>query len=338
MILTLVDEALACGARLSKIGEVLGLSVRTLQRWRLTPRDGRSDATRARPANALSDEERQAILELSTSPEYRELSPNQIVPMLADQNVYIASESTFYRVLRQAKLQNHRESSRPIRNRHPRRLKATGPNQVWSWDITYLRTPVRGMYFYLYVFLDVWSRKIVGWQVYDTESGEHAAALFERICKAENIHPDQLTLHQDNGSPMKAATFQATLQRLGVSASFSRPSVSNDNAFSESLYRTLKYRPEFPSRPFHSLQQAREWVRAFTHWYNTLHRHSAISFVTPSQRHEGAHRKLLQRRFRLYTRARARNPQRWSRHVRSWKLVDTVELNPRRNQKTELAA
>jgi transposase InsO family protein len=263
------------------------------------------------------------------SPEYRDKSPKQIVPLLADQGEYVASESTVYRILRDEGQATHRASSKAPTKRHrPEPLTATGPNQVWSWDITYLRSAVRGSFHYLYMVLDVWSRKIVGFEVHDTECSELAARLLEQSCLAEDIGEDVLVLHSDNGAPMKGATMLATLQELGVAASFSRPSVSNDNPFSESAFRTAKYRPDFPSRPFTDLDEARTWSRSFVRWYNDHHLHSSICFVTPSDRHHGHDVRILDDRDDVYAQARARHPERWSRETRNWSPAHTVTLNP----------
>jgi putative transposase len=335
MMLSLVDEAVRSGARLRKACQELGLSVRTIQRWREDDiGDDRRHGPRTVPANKLSAEERQQVLETVNSPEFRDLSPNQIVPRLADQQIYIASESTMYRILREQKQLNHRERSKPATSRRPHEHVATGPFQVWSWDITYLRGAVRGSFYYLYMFEDVWSRKIVGWQIYEEESMELAASLFRETCAKWKLDPDGLVLHSDNGGPMKGSTMLATLQRLGVVASFSRPHVSDDNPYSEALFRTLKYRPEYPTEAFSSLEHARAWTKSFVTWYNTDHRHSAIRFVTPEERHDGREGDILAKRHRVYQLARERNPERWSAHTRNWKPVKIVTLNPKR-KKTE---
>jgi transposase InsO family protein len=205
---------------------------------------------------------------------------------------------------------------------------AHGPNQVWSWDITYLPTTVRGRFLYLYLILDVWSRKIVAAHVYDTECATHAAALFARTCQHAALDPRGLVLHADNGGPMKGSTMVATLERLGVLPSFSRPRVSNDNPFSEALFRTLKYCAAYPSGPFTDLDAANIWVTAFVHWYNHEHQHSAIRFVTPEDRHTGREHTILAARQRVYEAARATNPARWSGTTRNWTPVTTVRLNP----------
>ena len=335
MILSLVDEAVRSGARLPSACHELGLSVRTIQRWR-EPDGGedRRHGPRTVPANKLSVEERQQILEVVNSPEFRDLSPHQIVPRMADQELYLASESTIYRLLREHKQLTHRERSRPATSRRPNEHVATGACQVWSWDITYLRGPVRGSFYYLYMIEDVWSRKIVGWQIHEEESVELAASLFRETCAYLKLDPDGLVLHSDNGGPMKGSTMLATLQRLGVVASFSRPRVSDDNPYSEALFRTLKYRPEYPSEAFSSLEHARSWTAFFVTWYNTEHRHSAIRFVTPDERHDGRDTAILANRHRVYQLAHEKNPERWSRKTRNWKPVEIVTLNPTRT-KTE---
>jgi transposase InsO family protein len=330
MILGLVQQSVDAGARRERACAVLGLDVRTLQRWKRQGlgEDGRS-GPRKPPPNQLSAAERARVLALSNSPEYRELSPNQIVPRLADQGEYVASESSFYRILRAADQQQHREPSRTATGRHrPDELLADGPNQVWSWDISYLPTLTRGRFVYLYLVLDVWSRKIVGWEVHDHESSELAAQLIAAACAREGVARDQLVIHSDNGAPMKGATLLATLQLLGVLASFSRPGVSDDNPSSEALFRTAKYRPNYPRAGFADREAARRWVTGFVRWYNQEHRHSAIRFVTPEQRHSGADRALLASRGELYQRAQARHPERWSRHTRDWSRPASVALNP----------
>jgi transposase InsO family protein len=328
----LVEEAVAAGARLSKACEVIGLPPRTLQRWVHSPVDGRKGPRRS-PANKLSPRERQQVVAVATSAEFRDMSPKQIVPLLADRGTYVASESTFYRVLHDEKLQHQRSRTRPPAKR-PHEHAADGPWQVASWDITYLRSHVRGQFFFLYLVEDIWSRKIVGWDVHDAESSELAAALVERVRRSADRDLDGWVLHSDNGGPMKGATMLATLQRLGVVPSFSRPRVSDDNPFAESLFRTLKYRPEYPVAGFATLEDARCWVSAFVHWYNHEHQHSGIGFVTPADRHAGVDLEILDARRCVYERAQRRKPQRWSRHTRAWSRPAVVTLNPERGAAT----
>ena len=330
MILGLVDETVVAGARQHKVCEILDLDARTVQRWRTQGiGEDRRAGPRQIPGNKLSAMERARILETVNSPEFRDLSPNQVVPILAERGTYLGSESTIYRLLREQGQMVHRETSRASTKRHrPDEQIASGPNQVWSWDITYLHSPIRGAFFYLYVVLDVWSRKLVGWAVHEQESAEHASVMIEAACAREGIERGQLVLHSDNGGPMKGATMLAMLQVLGVVASFSRPRVSDDNPFSEALFRTVKYRPSFPRGAFASIEQASEWMTEFVRWYNTEHRHSAIKYVTPDDRHSGREGAILERRRLAYQTARAQHPQRWSGAVRDWTPVATVALNP----------
>lgn len=333
-LLALLCEACDAGARWARACAQIGLNLRTVQRWQhpqaqhgdLRASDQRKPCT---PPNKLSEAERLGALELLNSAEFKDLSPSQIVPRLADQGRYVASESTLYRLLRDSGQLTHRRLERaPHPRSKPRALVATEPDRIYCWDITYLPTEVRGIHFYLYLFVDLFSRKIVGWQVYDRESTEQASALLQDICQRQGIQPAQLSVHSDNGSPMRGETMLATMQRLGIAPSRSRPGVSNDNPYSESLFKTLKYRPDLPVKPFADLLQARRWVSKLVDWYNSEHRHSGISFVTPDQRHELLDASLLQARHEVYEAARQRHPNRWSKHTRDWSRKDRVHLNP----------
>jgi transposase InsO family protein len=331
MAIELIEEAVAAGARRHQACAVLEITVRTLQRWEKDDAKDRRKVAAAKrvPNNKLSDEERQAILATCNKPEFQSLPPSQIVPRLADNGEYLASESSFYRVLREAdQVQRRGRAQAPRRLAKPEGYQASGPNQVWSWDITFLAASIRGVFYRLYLVEDIFSRKIVGWEVHENESADHASVLIRKACLAEGVHHDGLVLHADNGGPMKGATMLATLQRLGVVPSFSRPSVSDDNPYSESLFRTLKYTPAYPNKPFESIEAARQWVHRFVQWYNNEHRHSAIRYVTPDQRHRGADRELLKQREAVYEAARQRNPARWSGTTRNWNPVTEVWLNP----------
>jgi len=331
-IILLIQEARQSGARQSKACEVIGISAKTYQRWSLNQTNDLQDK-RLEPKhevrNKLTAQERERIIETANEPDYADLSPSKIVPLLADKGVYIASESSFYRVLKANEQLKHRQKTKPTKQiKKPKALVATGPNQLYSWDITYLPTLVKGVFLYLYLVMDIYSRKIVGWQVYDNESSALAADLMKNICLEEGVERGQVTLHSDNGSPMKGATMLATLQELGIMPSFSRPSVSNDNPYSESLFRTLKYRPEYPEKPFSDLPAAREWVHGFVQWYNNDHLHSSIKFVTPTQRHTGEDVVILAKRQQVYQAAKESHPSRWSGDIRNWDPVTEVYLNP----------
>ena len=330
-----IDEACAAGARLDKACNIAGISHRTIQRYRQDDQvslDKRKSAASHRtPANKLTDAERSEILRVANFPEFADKPPSQIVPDLADQGIYVASESSFYRVLRAAKQLAHRGRTKAPTHSKPDELVATGPNQLWSWDITYLPTTVKGLFFYLYLIMDIYSRKIVGWEVFAEESAEHAASTFQKAYLRQSVAGKPLILHSDNGSPMKGATMLGTLQRLGVMPSFSRPSVSNDNAYSESLFKTMKYNSGFPEKPFDTVTEARQWVSGFEHWYNEEHRHSAIQFVTPGQRHRGEDILILKKREDIYEAARANRPERWAKQCRNWKHIASVTLNAKKS-------
>jgi transposase InsO family protein len=339
MILAMVNVAVDAGARREQACEVVGLAARTMERWREADvgDDGRA-GPKTRAANAFTPAERAKVLSVVNSPEYRDLPPKQVVPRLADEGRYVGSESTIYRILRAEGQDAHRGRAKPRTVRTVDEHVATAANQVWSWDITYLLSSIRGRFFYLYLVEDVWSRRIVGFEVHEEESMDASAALVRAACAAERVDPDGLVLHSDNGGPMKGSTMLATLRQLGIVASFSRPSVSDDNPFIESLFRTLKYRPEYPHKPFETLEHARAWVAAFVAWYNTEHRHSAIRFVTPDERHDGRETAVLANRVRVYERARRKNPNRWSRRTRNWTPAPAVFLNPKRDQETIASA
>jgi putative transposase len=331
MILGLLDEAVTAGARASQACAVMGLSLRAMQRWRAADvGDDHRYGPKTRPPSRLTERERQQVLAMVNSPAYRDLSPKQIVPRLADAGQYIASESTMYRILREENQLAHRGRAKAPEPRPVQEHVATAPNQVWSWDITYLRTTVKGRFYFLYLLMDIYSRRIMGWSVHEEESAELASSLMYATCAENALDPAGLVLHSDNGGPMRGSTMLATLQWLGVIPSFSRPRVSNDNPFSEALFRTLKYRPNYPYRAFDTLEEACTWVARFVHWYNTEHHHSALRFVTPDDRHFGREEAILARRRRVYEQARRRRPERWSGELRNWTPVGPVYLNPQK--------
>jgi len=329
------------GAKKKKACETLEISIRTLQRWgrkKEISMDQRSEIERKPPKNKLSPLERAQIIDTCNQSDFSSLPPSQIVPRLADEGCYLASESSFYRILKEENQLNHRGRSQSSQKKKtPTTHIATGPNQVWSWDITYLPSNVRGQFHYLYLIEDIYSRKIVGWEVHAVENGELAAELIQRTVIAEHCFRSPLVLHSDNGSPMKSCTFQAKLTDLGITTSHSRPRVSNDNAYSESLFRTLKYCPNWPTDGFATLDVARDWVNDFASWYNTEHCHSSIKFVTPMQRHNGEDKRILEKRHQLYTDAKERKPERWSGETRNWTPVGNVTLNPEKSETAEAA-
>jgi putative transposase len=333
-----IHAAHADGARLRLACETAGIDLRTLQRWKaqqgLSAGDGRPQAVRPLPSHALRPEERAKLLAVANEPRFAAVPPARIVPMLADEGVYLASESSFSRVLREQGQSRHRGRAKaPKASRPPTTHIAAAPRQVWCWDMTYLPAIVLGRWFYLYLILDLYSRKIVGWEVHDTDDSDHAAHLVRRTALAEGIAAmtTKPVLHGDNGSTLKATTVLAMLNWLGVKPSYSRPRVSDDNAYAESLFRTAKYRPEFPATGFADLNAARTWAAGFVRWYNHDHRHSGIRYVSPAQRHDGEDHSILAARHALYTRARALNPARWSGTTRNWSPLGPVTLNPERD-------
>ena len=336
-----IDEAVQAGARLAPACAEADISIRSHQRWRRgvsVIADARPRAQRPTPANKLSAAERAAIIACANEARFASLPPSQIVPRLADEGVYLASESSFYRVLSSADQLRHRGRAAAPVKRVATTHVAHAPNEVWCWDITYLPAAIRGDFFYLYLMLDLYSRKMVGWEIYAEESGENASVLLQRSCLAESIgqHGKPLVLHADNGAPMKSSTLRATMQFLGVTSSYSRPRVSDDNAYVESLFRTCKYRPDYPAQGFVNIDDARTWVQQFARWYNGEHRHSGIVFVTPEQRHQGADSALLKQRHTVYAAAKQRHPPRWSGETRNWTPVNEVWLNPERPPRTEM--
>lgn len=298
--------------------------------------DRRPTATRPSPGNQLSSEERHRVLEVCNQQAFASLLPSQIVPKLADQGIYLASESTLYRILKAEGQLNERGRARKRRpGGGPRTHLAHDPNQVWMWDITFLPSPIRGQFYYLYLVEDLYSRKIVAWEVHERESGELAAELIQKALLREKCHTQRPVLHSDNGSAMKSQTLRVKLQELGIAPTYSRPGVSDDNAFVESVFRTLKYGPKWPPRGFSSLEEARQWVLRFVAWYNDAHQHSKIRFVTPAQRHRGEDRALLAQRHQLYEEAKARHPERWNGKTRNWTPIGAVSLNPLNQTKSE---
>jgi len=336
-IVQLVDEAKNNGASMHTITPIIGFSARTIKRWRVSgdSEDKRTTHTNHNPSNKLTKEERATLIQTANNQEYKNLSPHQIVPKLADKGIYIASESTFYRVLKEEKQLTYRHKQKQMTKVKPIPLKAKEPNQIYSWDITYLPTTVQGIFYYLYLFMDIYSRKIVGWQIYTEQRSSLASEIMKDIAIKEHIKPNQITLHSDNGSPMKGATFLTTLQKLGVIPSFSRPSVSDDNPYSESLFKTLKYTPMYPSKPFEDIVSARVWCNNFVEWYNRNHCHSGINFVTPLQRHLQQDSTLLKNRKAVYEKAKKKHPLRWSGNTRKWKFINEVHLNPGKAKKNE---
>ena len=265
---------------------------------------------RPAPPRALDAQERQAVLEVLHSPRFVDSAPAQVHATLLDEGHYLCSTRTMYRILEAAgQLRERRDQLTHPRYARPE-LLATGPNQLWSWDITKLRAHRKWTYFYLYVMLDVFSRYVIGWMLAERESDSLGATLIETACAREGIKPHQLTVHSDRGPSMRSKCVAELLADLGVTKTHSRPHVSNDNPYSESQFKTLKYRPDFPDR-FGSAQDARGWCRGFFPWYNHAHRHSGIAWLTPADVHRGRAERILARRAAVLEAASLRHPERF---------------------------
>lgn len=334
--LEIIKEALSSGASLCKACDVLEISDRTFFRWdRDLPKDKRKGAPKSNPRK-MTQEEEEELIRLCCSNVYKDLNPYLIYICLLESGKYLASIRTIYRILKKRELLHHRGKSRARKsNKKPNELVAEGPNQVFSWDITYLKSNIRGIYFYAYMILDIWSREIVGWEIHNEESEDLAKNLFSRISLERDING--VKLHSDNGSPMKGATMLMTLYSLGVLPSFSRPRVSDDNAFSEALFKTIKYMPAYPGK-FNTLEEARLWMADFVNWYNTMHRHSGIGYITPAQRASGKEADILKVRNDVIQNAFKNNPHRWSSAPKIWKIKPTVILNKLGEKKEKFAA
>lgn len=265
------------------------------------------------PSSLTLVEQQQVIAELN-SDRFSDIAVSQVHATLLDEGRYLCSKSTMYRLLNANEMLKERRRLTP-RTHYPRpELLATGPNQVWSWDITKLKGPVKWSYFYLYVILDIFSRMVVGWLVAERERSDLARELIEECCIRQGIQRDQLTLHADRGSSMQSKPVAHLLADLGVTKSHSRPYVSDDNPFSESNFKTLKYRPDFPDR-FGSIEDSRKLCRDFFPWYNNEHHHSGISMLSPSDVHYGRGQEILAARHATMMKAFTANPRRFNGHV-----------------------
>ncbi len=332
----LIKEAVTSGASLNKACQILDISDRSYFRWEKNLiKDQRKGAAKHIPRK-LTETEENEIVKLCCSEKYKDLNPYLIYISLLESEQYLASVRTFYRILKARELLHHRGKSRPQKKKNkPDELVADGPNQVFSWDITYLKSFVRGIYFYAYMVIDIWSREIVGWEIHNEESEDHAQKMFTRISYERDLNG--VKLHSDNGSPMKGATMLMTLYTLGVIPSFSRPRVSDDNPFSESLFKTIKYMPAYPGK-FKTIEDSRQWLANFVHWYNTKHKHSGIGYITPEERASGKEHEIMKMRNKVIQKAFKNNPQRWSNPPKKWDVESIVTLNKKGKIKEEIAA
>lgn len=283
----------------------------------------------------ILDTERVRIKNILCSERFGDLAPAQVYATLLDEGVYLCSERTMYRILHEHNLVRERRRGHRRRGHTPPRVHATGPNQAWSWDISRLRGPVVRCWFYLYVVLDIFSRKIVAWSIDTVESDRVAKRLIERACTREGIDPDQLILHSDRGAQMTGNTIAELLEDLGVTRSLSRPRTSNDNPYSEANFKTAKYRPDYPDR-FESLDEARSWMHRFARWYNHDHYHSGIAYLHPADVHTRQAAKIIAARQHVLDTAYQTNPERF-RHrppqaahppTEAWINKPTVQTKP----------
>jgi putative transposase len=312
----------------AELCQSLGVSRASLYRSRQPEVLQEPKRSRANHPRALDPMERQAVLDMLHSERFCDQSPAEVHATLLDEQTYLCAPRTMYRLLKQA----HEVRERRDHLRHPHYTKpelvATGPNQVWSWDITKLKGPIKWAYFHLYVILDIFSRNVVGWMVARSESARLAERLIEETCAKQDIPPGQLTIHADRGAAMTSKAVALLFSDLGIEGSHSRPHVSDDNPFSESHFRTIKYRPEFPDR-FGSLEHARQVCRVLFTWYNTEHHHSSLAFLTPAAVHHGHAEEVLAARHRTRLVAYAAHPERFVNGApRRENLQTAVWINP----------
>lgn len=333
MMDTVKEHAPALGV--APLCEALGVSRATAYRaWHreafpLEPKP------RPKPARALSDDERREVLDVLHEQRFRDQPPAEVFASLLDEERFLCSERTMYRIL------EAEDELKERRNQltHPAYIKpellAECPNEVWSWDITKLRGPVKWTYYHLYAILDIFSRYVVGWMVAPRESATLAKQLIAETCRKQAITGEQLTLHADRGSSMRSKAVAMLLSDLGVTKTHSRPHVSNDNPFSESQFKTLKYRPEFPAR-FGSIQDARAFCVDFFQWYNAEHHHSALGLLTPEDVHYGRGPEIIAARQHVLDAAYAQHPERFVRKApQAPQLPEAVWINPPARTKEE---
>lgn len=315
--------------RLALLCDSLGISQRTIQRWKLCGIDDKRKGAQKHISRKLTEKECEQIYSVACSEDFKDMNAHELYNSLLDKGIYLASESSFYRILRDHNAVIHRSETKEGSSRKkPDELKATAKNQVWMWDITWIKTDVQGLYYYAYVIEDLFDRSIVGWAIYENESDVHAKELFELVTQKENAQP--LFVHSDNGNAMKGITLVAFYYRLGIVPSFSRPRVSDDNPYIESFFKTLKYTCGYP-KFFTSIDHARKWFADFINWYNKSHMHSGLQYVTPHQKRNGDHHKIFERRNDILAEAKQKYPERWgNRETRAYRVPVAEVLNPAR--------
>jgi putative transposase len=324
-LVSLIGAAVKQGSRVKPACHISGISYRSYLRWKTDiVIDQRKGSIKNVPRR-LSKDESELFYEVANQKEYRELTPGQVVASLLDKEVYYGSERTLYRILKSHNaLVNRSETRKPSRYQKPPELIAIGPNQVWSWDITWLKTDIKGIFLYAYVIIDIFSRKIVGWSIEKSESPDLAKSLYRRILSRGNVRPR--FVHSDNGGPMKGLSLVAFLTQMQVGLSFSRPRVSDDNPFIESFFKTVKYHVSYP-KAFTDISMARKWFADFINWYNERHQHSALGYVTPQQKHSGDDLNLFKKRQEVLNRAAVSHPERFVSGARKVQPERVVILN-----------
>ena len=308
-ILDFIAAAKLVGVQERTTCQFLDISLRSIQNWKKHGLIDRRKGSSRYVAHRLTSEEEQEFYETANSERFCDMTPAQIVAILAAESTYIASESTLYRILRKRKALEHRQPSKKPRVTRPAyAYPVTARDQVYSWDITWLKTDVKGLFHYAYTIIDLYDRSVVGWSIENNESDEHSTHLFARVVRDLKVVPE--IVHADNGHPMRGVTLSVFLDNLLISRSYSRPRCSNDNAFIESFHKTLKYTVGYPE-VFTSIGEARSWYANFVHWYNTKHLHSGLGYVTPYQRRYGKAEAIYATRNQTIVNARKKNPLRW---------------------------
>ena len=331
-----MEEGQKKGLTIEQACKTVGITSRTFLNWRKAPSgDGRLDRRNFVSPRRIADEERKRIVERFCREDVRDLSLTQAFYKLLDENKeYLCSASTLYRIFRAEGLNARRDRTRkPQRRGRPTSYRASRPNEVWTWDITYFRNSrYSGKFFYAYVIIDVYSRAVIRAEVHDADNAEYAAKFLKAAFEKHGIRPGQLVLHSDNGASMKAQSTLAVLAAYGVTFSHSRPRVSNDNPYSESLFRTLKYSGDYryPQVGFENVAEAQAWLDKFITHYNEVHRHKGIRMVTPMDRFLGKDAEILARRKEAMTEARNRYPQRWVQPdaLLNCEMIPDAWLNP----------
>jgi putative transposase len=321
-------EVLAPDVGAKSACKAFGISRAGLYRRRVISAAPRLVKKRSAPPRALSEPEKQDVLETLHSERFQDMAPHEVYATLLDEERYLCSIRTMYRILEEnAEVKERRNQLRHPDYKKPE-LLATGPNQVWSWDITKLLGPVKWSYFHLYVILDIFSRYVVGWMVAPCESAALAEQLIGETCTKQNIQKGQLTIHADRGSSMKSKPVAFLMADLGITKTHSRPHTSDDNPFSEAQFKTLKYRPDFPDR-FGSIEDARQFCRAFFPWYNNEHKHTGINLLSPTDVHHGEAESIIAARQIVLNTAYALHPERFVRKIPEHKpMQQTVWINP----------